>query len=341
MSLFGRIGLAIARPRAALTLAGDRENAGRSGSDILVAIVIMLVATQLRWLVGAAWLGATVDAGVAVRAFVHILTRTLTVDLGFLVVGAAIIWFASGPRRELGRAFDLACVAALPLVLVELARVVITGVLSIELSLEGIAIVSAPSYAWMAGLVWQAVVVVKHGDRGPIERTQASRIAGWAFATLAGVGIALQIGWIATHLDTIRPLQTGASAPAIALPRIGPRGDLGPRVSLVPGHVTVIDFWATWCNPCLASMPHLDELARHHPEIDVLAVNLDDPAEARALFDARGYAMTLLADDGATSERYGVTAIPHTVLIDATGKLRRVAHGGGLDLEAEIRALRQ
>jgi peroxiredoxin len=86
-------------------------------------------------------------------------------------------------------------------------------------------------------------------------------------------------------------------------------------------------------------MPRLDALARQHPDVTVLAVNLDDPVAARALFDHNHYTMTLVADDGQTSERYGVTTIPHTVVIDRTGKVVEVARGGGLDLEREVAAL--
>ena len=50
----------------------------------------------------------------------------------------------------------------------------------------------------------------------------------------------------------------------------------------------------------------------------------------------RHLAITLLADDGTTSSRYGVNAIPHTVVIDRDGTVRRVARGGGVDLEAEL-----
>jgi thiol-disulfide isomerase/thioredoxin len=137
----------------------------------------------------------------------------------------------------------------------------------------------------------------------------------------------------------VRPMTPGDPAPQLALPRITGANQLGETVSLPAGKVTVLDFWATWCGPCLKSMPHLDALARRHPEIAVLAINIDDPAEAWALFDERKYAMTLLAGDRATSDRYGVSAIPHTVVIDRNGNVRRVFRGGAMDLEREVQAL--
>lgn len=101
----------------------------------------------------------------------------------------------------------------------------------------------------------------------------------------------------------------------------------------------LVDFWATWCGPCLAAMPRLDQLARKHPDVSVLAINLDDAAAARALFDEHHYAMTLVADDGDASQRYGVSSIPHTVLIDRHGVVREVIRGATSDLAARVEAL--
>ena len=69
-----RIGLAIGRPRWALAIAADRRYAGRSGSDLIAMIAVLLVATQLRWLAAAAWLGGAVDVRLGLRAAMRVLT---------------------------------------------------------------------------------------------------------------------------------------------------------------------------------------------------------------------------------------------------------------------------
>ena len=103
------------------------------------------------------------------------------------------------------------------------------------------------------------------------------------------------------------------------------------------GKIVVLDFWATWCGPCIAAMPGLAALAREHAaEVEVIAINLDDAAEARAIFDRSGYQMRLVADDGTISQRYGVTTIPHTVVIDRAGIVRSVHRGGGKAAEHEV-----
>lgn len=99
----------------------------------------------------------------------------------------------------------------------------------------------------------------------------------------------------------------------------------------------LVDFWATWCGPCIKAMPKLETLARRYKgELEIIAVNLDDVAAARQLWDSRGYSMTLVADDGDASRRYGVSTIPHTVLIDRAGVVRHVARGAAGDLERLI-----
>jgi thiol-disulfide isomerase/thioredoxin len=109
--------------------------------------------------------------------------------------------------------------------------------------------------------------------------------------------------------------------------------------ALKPGKVTVIDFWATWCQPCLKSLPKLEALHRAHPEIDVVAINIDDPKDAADLFKEEGYTMTLVEGDRQTQAQYGVDAIPHTVLIDKEGRVQRVLRGGHSNYEALIQPL--
>jgi thiol-disulfide isomerase/thioredoxin len=301
---------------------------------------LLLVATRLDKLVGAGWLGAVVNVSLGLRALVDVLTRTLMVDLAFLLVGATITWLAAGAKREMGRAFDLACVAVLPLVLVDLVATVIAQALSLHVGTTAMAAVSLLAYAWTGMLVVAAVLESRRTRGGAPPVLGPARLAGRAAAAIVAIGVAVQITWIARHPDELRPLVPGTKAPALALPRIGPKGELGERVALSAGKITVLDFWATWCGPCLNAMPRLDALARMHPEIQVIAINLDDPVEARSLFDKLGWAPILVADDGATSARYGVTTIPHTVIVDGGGMIRNISRGTAIDLEATVAALR-
>jgi thiol-disulfide isomerase/thioredoxin len=160
---------------------------------------------------------------------------------------------------------------------------------------------------------------------------QLGRKAGWGVIGVALIGIVLGGIWAVRNLDLMRPVTDGAPAPALALPKIADaKGTLGPKHALADslGRVTVIDFWATWCKPCLQQLPALEGLARQ-ADVDVIAINLDDPGHAFAMFETAGYRdMILVSDDGEVSQRYGVTTIPHTVIVDQTGMVRAVYRGG-------------
>ncbi|HEX5061869.1 MAG TPA: TlpA disulfide reductase family protein [Kofleriaceae bacterium] len=340
MTFGERIGAAIVRPSAALATAGDRKHAGRSGSDLLVMMLVLLVATQLRALTAAIWLGIAVDPTLGVRAVVSTLTDSLVVDLGFLVVGAVIIFAASGRRRELGRAFDFACVAALPLILVALAASLIVYSTGLDVPRPVMWMLSGIAYAWAGGLMALACALARRPSPA-VAGTKLMRRAGWGVLVVALAGIFVQVLWITGHVERVRPMTQGDPAPAFALPTITAEHQLGPPFTLdsARGHVVVLDFWATWCGPCLRAMPKLDALARAHPDVVVVAINIDDPAQAWSIFAERKYAMTLLAGDRETSDRYGVSAIPHTVVIDREGRVRAVFRGGAANLERQVTAL--
>lgn len=342
--LFARLGLALVRPRFALAIAADRRYAGRSGTDLLLLMLMLLAATQLRALIGAVWLGIAVDAQLGLRAAMQLLTRTLTVNLAFLVLGAFVLFVAAGGKRNLGRAFDLACVAAIPLLVVELVATTIVRAADTAVPMEAGWVLAALSWGWagsLLALAWRPARAGIAPPSLPDEVRRPARVAGGVLAAVAAAGATLQLVAVARQIDSLRPVTIGNAVPALALRAIGPGGQLGARRDLRPGKVTVIDFWATWCKPCIVALPKLEHIAREQSDVDVIAVNLDDAAAARALFDRAGYTMTLLADDGEVSQRFGVTSIPHTVVIDRDGRVARVYRGGTQALEAAVEEIRK
>ncbi len=110
--------------------------------------------------------------------------------------------------------------------------------------------------------------------------------------------------------------------------------------------LTVVDFWATWCEPCREQMPELDRLATAWRDegVQVYAISFDEDRAAVEEFVARTpVGFPVLWDKGGASlaERLELTRLPTTVLLDASGVVRAVHLGydGGqaAALEREVR----
>jgi thiol-disulfide isomerase/thioredoxin len=165
----------------------------------------------------------------------------------------------------------------------------------------------------------------------PAEVVRRGRRVGLALGALALALVVVNGAWMAANLDLLRPMRHGDVAPEVSLPRIEAAGTDGAVLTLagLRGNVVVLDFWATWCNPCLVSLPRLDALqAKYGDRLVVVGVNLDDAVAARRMWDDKHWGMTLVRDQGA-ADRYGVGAIPHQVVIDRAGVVREVLRGAG------------
>ena len=88
------------------------------------------------------------------------------------------------------------------------------------------------------------------------------------------------------------------------------------------GTPTVINFWASWCAPCVVEMPAFEAVHRElHPQVAFLGLNVgDEPAAARALVERTGVTYPLATDpDSTIFQSFGGIGMPTTVLVDADG----------------------
>ena len=101
--------------------------------------------------------------------------------------------------------------------------------------------------------------------------------------------------------------------------------------------VVVLDFWATWCGPCLQAMPQVERAAAQFKDQNVrlVAVNLQETAEqVTALLERQKLHVTVALDrDGVVADKYKAVAIPQTVIIGRDGNVARLFVGGGARLE--------
>jgi cytochrome c biogenesis protein CcmG, thiol:disulfide interchange protein DsbE len=117
--------------------------------------------------------------------------------------------------------------------------------------------------------------------------------------------------------------QTGAPAPPITLPLLG-----GGTADLAAdrGKVVLVNFWATWCEPCKSEMPALQQLAdqlRGQPFV-MYSVDLQEDADSINAFQLQlGLNLHVLLDeDGAVTRTYGVRGLPATFVVDRGGIVR-------------------
>jgi thiol-disulfide isomerase/thioredoxin len=103
------------------------------------------------------------------------------------------------------------------------------------------------------------------------------------------------------------------------------------RLDDLKGRAVLLNFWASWCEPCRAEMPSLQALAeRHGPDkLVVLTVNFKEGAGTAQRFVQRANLQlpVLLDPLGQTAKQWGARAFPTTILIGADGRVRGVVRG--------------
>ncbi|OOG23204.1 thioredoxin [Thioalkalivibrio denitrificans] len=146
---------------------------------------------------------------------------------------------------------------------------------------------------------------------------------------------------LASHLNEIK----GSQRPDFSLPDLD--GDIR-HISEWDGDVVLINFWATWCPPCIREMPAFVEVQETYGEqgVTIVAVAIDNEQDVRDFYETYGLNFPVLLGETAgiaVSRDYGnrIGALPYSVLLDREGIIRFVKPGElhQETLEDELRPL--
>ena len=133
------------------------------------------------------------------------------------------------------------------------------------------------------------------------------------------LGGAIFLAW---RLRQPRPVDIGERAPDFTLPALN-----GGSLSLhdFRRQVVVLNFWATWCPPCVDEAPGLERFAEQmrHQGVAVMGVSVDEDVEALQTFAAQQHlSFLILRDpDQSIAHRYGTFKFPETYIVDQDGKV--------------------
>ena len=139
-----------------------------------------------------------------------------------------------------------------------------------------------------------------------------------------------------------------AANPALSLAKMAPPFTVtaldGSRFNLdeMGGRVVLIDFWATWCGPCNAELPHMKKIAKEFAgqPLVIISVSWDsDETKWKDFINKNEMTWVQYRDaDHSLSNAFGVNAIPHYFTIDSDGVLAEML-GEGSDVEGKLKKL--
>lgn len=97
------------------------------------------------------------------------------------------------------------------------------------------------------------------------------------------------------------------------------------RLADYRGHVVLVNFWATWCPPCIEELPSLMALQHQLPQVTVIAISVDEDEDAYRRFLAQNHVdlLTIRDPERRINPLFGTTQFPDTYVVDRNGLIQR------------------
>jgi thiol-disulfide isomerase/thioredoxin len=320
----GALGGLLATPGRAL---GRIEAAERGG--VSAALIWCLLAGLALRFPALARAVAGVEAGGGLQ-IIGSLTNELTLAVPAALAAALCIVVVAGDRRDPGLDLELGAAAIVPLLVVRaFVRAGAAGAAGADLLCRRGPVdagLGGPGGAHRPAEAGGAPSRADPGGAAPGARSGLER------DRRAGAGAGDGRGLDGAERSVARAAGAGdarAGLPASADRRAGGAIALGD----LRGQVVLLDFWATWCSPCLAMLPMLHQLhAELAPRgVAFLGINSDGDQATRAEVESfvrrHGAPYPVLHDDGTANGRYRVNVLPTLVVVGRDGTIHKVMVG--------------
>jgi thiol-disulfide isomerase/thioredoxin len=333
-ALPARLGRLLLSPSQGLAVIAQRRSGGVR--DALYLVGIALLAFRLPDLVRMVLTGARVSVSAGLTRLLAVAgSEVRTAAFVALVCALVITILAGRGRRDPGRALELGAACYVPYFITWSPLRLFDGEGCLGYPPRVLAqVATVLAWAWVGLFVVLSLRILRIADGAAVTRgVRRGALAGLLVLAVPLAGLVLGGMWSARHYELLRPLGRLDMAPDFTLARIdGQPGSV--RLSSLRGRVVVLDFWATWCPPCIAMLPMLHDLYREwQPKgVEFIAINSDGPAAEHAdlaeFLAHHPSPYPVVADDQEVGGRYGVYSIPHLVVIGRDGKITRVFVGG-------------
>ncbi len=131
------------------------------------------------------------------------------------------------------------------------------------------------------------------------------RVAAIALLSLAATSVADPAAWV------------GKPLPSLGLQYL----DKAPELK---GKPAIVEFWATWCPPCRKSIPHLNELYSKYKDkgLNIVGISDEDRSTVEKFRKTTPMDYAVGLDKGnSLGQKFGITGIPHSFVVDKSGKI--------------------